>query len=109
MHPPTKKNCELWTHEKATRSGWLIRYFTGNRGVHFNGCVGGYKRYRLFYRRQNNLFNTDIINEDDNPKIIGKAKQENGVYKIASLRTAIADLMHDKPSWSPPVIHNVFI
>jgi hypothetical protein len=74
-----KKNCELCgTHEKATRSGWLIRYFTGNRGVHFNGCVGGYKRYRLFYRRKKQFNTEDIINEDDNPKIIG-TKQENGV------------------------------
>jgi hypothetical protein len=78
MHPPTKKRTANCADEKATRSGWLIRYFTGNRGVHFNGCVGGYKRYRLFYRRQNNLFNTeDIINEDDNPNN-RKAKQENG-------------------------------
>jgi hypothetical protein len=88
--PANEKNCELCgTHEK--RLGlWLIRYFTGNRGVHFNGCVGGYKRYRLFYRRQNNLFNTeDIINEDDNPKIIGRLNRKTGVYKIASFTNGV--------------------
>jgi hypothetical protein len=56
----------------------------------------------VYFIDDKTIYNTeDIINEDDNPKIIGRLNRKT-VYKIASLRTAyrsaltLADLMHDK-------------
>lgn len=87
-----KKNCDLCgTHEKGNPLGLVnpdtlqeTEVFTLTvASVDINGIV-------YFIDDKNNLFNTeDIINEDDNPKIIGKAKQENGVYKIVSFTNGV--------------------
>jgi hypothetical protein len=96
-----KKNANCAGRTKRQPLGLVNQILYRKPGVHFNGCVGGYKRYRLFYRRQNNNFNTEDINEDDNPKIIGRLNRKTGVQD-SNLRTAyrsaltLADLMHDK-------------
>lgn len=82
-----KQNCELCgTHTKGNTLGLVHpddleepeTYTLTVASIDINGIV-------YFVDDKNNLFNTeDIINEDDNPKIIGKATIENGVYKILS-------------------------